>query len=216
MGGLSRSLVTRLPPGCRSTSHSLFFGSLKNCQTCVYSRWISPEQTPVECSGSRSWSWAFRYGTLEGLSGFGYGIGAGLGETEVSPIKRFSFPMNQHFWHNIQYSITAYPGICVYDKECWGNPRGHLFQWFHTSDTSWRNTEIYGDKPEVWDFSKHAAADIVVICIGTNDANAHNNVPPEGYVAQYTMFIEGIHTVWPNAQIVLVVSSSDSWKLRNG
>ncbi|KAH8597932.1 GDSL-like Lipase/Acylhydrolase-like protein [Bisporella sp. PMI_857] len=124
------------------------------------------------------------YGTLEGLSGFGYGIGAGLGETE--------------------YSITAYPGICVYDKECWGNPRGHLFQWFHTSDTSWRNTEIYGDKPEVWDFSKHAAADIVVICIGTNDANAHNNVPPEGYVAQYTMFIEGIHTVWPNAQIVLV------------
>jgi len=128
------------------------------------------------------------YTTFEGLSSFGYNIGAGLGETE--------------------YSVTAYPGICLFDKECWGNLRGQLYQWWHTSDTSWRATQLYGSEPEEWDFDKHEAADIVVICIGTNDANAHNNVTSAGYVAQYTMFIEGIHAVWPDAQIVLVVSTT--------
>ena len=135
------------------------------------------------------------YATFEGLSGFGYNIGAGLGETE--------------------YSITAYPGICVFDKECWGNPRGHLYQWFRTSDTGWRASQIYGEEPEEWDFTKHEAADIVVICIGTNDANAHNNVTAEGYAAQYTMFIAGIHAVWPDAQIVLVVSPALLYTFRS-
>jgi len=56
----------------------------------------------------------------------------------------------------------------------------------------------------VWDFSKKPAADIVIINLGTNDANAHNNVTTEGYVAQYKMLIEGIHAVWPKSQIVLI------------
>jgi hypothetical protein len=86
------------------------------------------------------------YGSYEGLSGFAYGMAAGLGNTE--------------------YSITAYPGICLYDKECWGNLRGQFHQWYYTSDTGGRATDIYGDKPEKWDFSKHTPADIVVINIG--------------------------------------------------
>jgi hypothetical protein len=95
----------------------------------------------------------------------------------------------------------------MFDKECWGNLRGMLYQWFYTSDTSGRANDIWGDKPEVWDFSKRPAADIVVINIGTNDANAHNNVTTAGYVAQYKMLISGVHTVWPKAQIILIVSS---------
>jgi hypothetical protein len=125
------------------------------------------------------------FATLEGLSSYAYGLAAGLGDTE--------------------YSITAYPGICAFDKECWGNPRGMFHQWFYTSDVSPRATEIYGDKPEIWEFAKHGAADIVVINLGTNDANKANGVGPEGYVAQYTMLIEGIHAVWPKAQVVLIV-----------
>jgi hypothetical protein len=126
-----------------------------------------------------------QYATYEGLASYAYGLAAGLGDTE--------------------YSITAYPGICLFDKRCYGNLRGIFYQWFHTSDTSGRAIKIWGDSPEVWDFGKHAAADIVVINIGTNDANSANNVTTEGYVAQYKMLIEGIHAVWPDAEIILIV-----------
>lgn len=129
---------------------------------------------------------AGQYATLEGLASYSYGMSAGLGNTE--------------------YSITAYPGICLFDKQCYGNLRGMFYQWFHTSDTSGRAIDIWGDHPEVWDFSKHPAADIVVINLGTNDYNSANNVTTEGYVAQYTMLIEGVHAVWPQAQIILIVS----------
>ena len=77
---------------------------------------------------------------------------------------------------------------------------------YSTSDVSGRAIDIWGDHPEVWDFSKQPAADIVVINLGTNDNNSANNVTTDGYVAQYTMLIEGVHTVWPKAQIILVVS----------
>ncbi|EMR80457.1 putative gdsl-like lipase acylhydrolase domain protein [Botrytis cinerea BcDW1] len=122
--------------------------------------------------------------TLEGLSSFAYGMGAGLGNTE--------------------YSITAYPGVCLVDQLCWGNTRGMFHQWYYTSDTSPRATQIWGDKPELWDFSKQDDADIVVINLGTNDSNGAINVTSSEYVAQYTLLIEGIHAVWPNAQIVLM------------
>lgn len=81
-------------------------------------------------------------------------------------------------------------------------------QWFYTSDTSPRAIDLWGDKPELWDFSKQKAADIVIINLGTNDNNKVNNVTADGYVAQYTMLIEGVHAVWPKAQIILIVRIS--------
>lgn len=130
------------------------------------------------------------YGTYEALSGFAYGVGAGLGNTE--------------------YSVVAYPGICVADQDCWGNPRGQVHQWWYTSDGSWRQKEVWGtagsDKggPEPWDFTAHKPADIVVINLGTNDANSANNVPKEKYVADYIRLIQGIHGVYPKAQVILM------------
>lgn len=64
------------------------------------------------------------YTSYEGLSSWGYALSAGLGDTE--------------------YSITAYPGICAADQDCWGNPRGQAHQWFYTSDTSYRASVMYG------------------------------------------------------------------------
>ncbi|KAK7702261.1 hypothetical protein SLS64_009839 [Diaporthe eres] len=127
------------------------------------------------------------YTTYEGLSSFGYGIGAGLGESE--------------------YSVTAYPGICVSDQNCWGNVRGQSRQWFYSCDTSGRAVEQYGanlENAEPWDFSKHPAADLVVINIGTNDQNAYNNVSAQTYQDSLTRLIQGVHGVWPNAQVVLM------------
>jgi len=39
-----------------------------------------------------------------------------------------------------------------------------------------------------------------------SDLDVANNVTTAGYTAQYTLLIEGIHTVWPQAQIILIVS----------
>lgn len=127
------------------------------------------------------------YGTYEGLSSYAYGLAAGLGDTE--------------------YSVTAYPGICVTDQECWGNPRGQTYQWYRTSDTGGRATNIYGTNPPLWDFSKHPAADIVVINLGTNDNNTANNVTNEDYYNSYVELVEGVHNVWPKAQIIISVRS---------
>ncbi|KAK3336650.1 Lipase, GDSL-like protein [Cercophora scortea] len=124
------------------------------------------------------------YTSYEGLSSWAYGLGAGLGDTE--------------------YSITAYPGICAADQDCWGNPRGQVHQWFYTSDTSYRASVAYGDNPEPWDFSKRPAADIVVINIGTNDQNAANNVSSTVYIDALTKIIQGVHGKWPKAQVIVM------------
>ncbi|KEZ39367.1 hypothetical protein SAPIO_CDS10067 [Scedosporium apiospermum] len=124
------------------------------------------------------------YNSYEALSGFAYGVGQGLGNTD--------------------YSITAYPGICVSDQDCWGNTRGQSHQWFYTTDNSWRSKEIWGDEPEPWDFGKQQDADLVIINLGTNDANAANNVTKETYVEHYKRLIQGIHGVWPDAQVVVM------------
>ena len=133
------------------------------------------------------------------------GLGAGLGDTE--------------------FSVTAYPGICAADQNCWGNPRGQSHQWFYTSDTSSRASVLYGgestpresvysealwthsetEEPEPWDFSKRPAADAVVINIGTNDNNVANNVSTEAYIDGLTKIIQGVHGKWPNAQVVVMV-----------
>lgn len=126
------------------------------------------------------------YTSYEAMSGFAYECGAGLGNTE--------------------FSVTAYPGICVSDQDCWGNPRGHAHQWFYASDTSWRASDIWGDNPEPWNFSNYPAADLVVINIGTNDANSHNNVSNVTYVESYKKLIAGVHGIWPSAQVVVMVS----------
>ncbi|EKG17882.1 hypothetical protein MPH_04831 [Macrophomina phaseolina MS6] len=127
---------------------------------------------------------AGQYATYEGLASYAWGLGEGLGGTE--------------------FSITAYPGICLVDADCWGNPRGQIYQWHQTSDTSYRATELYGSNPEPWDFAAHPAADVVVINLGTNDNNTHNNVSASTYLQTYIDFVADVHAVWPDAQIVLV------------
>jgi len=122
--------------------------------------------------------------TYEAFSGFAYTIGAGLG--------------------NVEFSVTAYPGVCLHDASCWGNPRGQEFQWYRTVDTSPRALSLYGSDPPLWDFEAHTPADLVIINIGTNDNNTANPVTREQYLQSYIDFIPKVRTVYPNAQIVLM------------
>jgi len=126
---------------------------------------------------------AGQYATYEGISSWSWGFAEGIGQAE--------------------FSITAYPGICLYDKRCYGNLRGQQYQWYQTSDTSGRAIEIYGDHPEPWDFKKHPAADITVINIGTNDNNTANNVTSAMFYGAYIDLINGIHKTWPHTQIII-------------
>ncbi|KAF2130937.1 acetylxylan esterase [Dothidotthia symphoricarpi CBS 119687] len=125
------------------------------------------------------------YATYEAFSGFGYTIGAGLG--------------------NVEFSVTAHPGICLHDANCWGNPRGQTYQWFQTRDTNARALTIYpSNTTEPWDFAAHQSADIVLINLGTNDNNTANNVTNAQYLSSYIAFVADVHTVYPDAQIILM------------
>ncbi|GFF30142.1 hypothetical protein IFM58399_02489 [Aspergillus lentulus] len=139
------------------------------------------------------------YATYEGLSSWAYDFAAGLGNVEYSITVR-SLP---HLLHPI-LTNKAYPGICLHDQNCWGNPRGQAYQWYRTSDTSWRAHEIYGDNPPRWNFAAQRPADLVVINIGTNDNNPTNNVSSIDYYNDYVNLVGNIHKIWPKANIVLM------------
>ncbi|KAM0117122.1 hypothetical protein ACP6JC_006253 [Aspergillus fumigatus] len=86
-------------------------------------------------------------------------------------------------------------------------PTDHqAYQWYRTSDTSWRAHEIYGDNPPKWNFAAQRPADLVVINIGTNDNNPANNVSSTDYYNDYITLVGNIHKIWPKADIVLMVS----------
>ena len=118
---------------------------------------------------------AGQYATYEGISSWSWGFWEGYG--------------------NAEFSITAYPGICLVDKQCYGNLRGQAFQWFQTSDTSGRAIEIWGNNTELWDFSAPPQADITVINIGTNDNNTSNNITGPEFQSTYIDFIANIYAV---------------------
>jgi lysophospholipase L1-like esterase len=136
---------------------------------------------------------AGQYNTYEALSTWSWSLAAGLSNTE--------------------FSISAYPGICLTDRDCWGNPRGQEFQWFHTQDTSWRARQLYNNTPEKWDFAAHEPADLVVINIGTNDQNKQFDVSSSRFRLSYERFVERIHDIWPNAQIIIMSLSNGHYHL---
>jgi lysophospholipase L1-like esterase len=126
---------------------------------------------------------AGQYATYEGLSSWAWALCQSLGT---------------------EFSITAYPGNCLVDKECWGNARGQSYQWFQTSDTSWRSAQLYNKSPEPWNFTTHQPADLVIIHLGTNDNNTHNNISSFAFKTTYIDFAKKIHSIWPKSQIILV------------
>ncbi|KAF3936984.1 hypothetical protein ABW19_dt0208982 [Dactylella cylindrospora] len=123
--------------------------------------------------------------TYEAISGFGWGLCEGLG--------------------NVEFSFTAYSGICLHDQLCWGNPRGQTYQWLQTSDTGYRAQQLYGTNPEPWPFDKHQKADIVIINLGTNDSNQwaeNGRLPDEDFKNSYIKLITSIHEKYPRAQVI--------------
>ncbi|KAI7182328.1 SGNH hydrolase [Hortaea werneckii] len=130
---------------------------------------------------------AGQYATLEGISSYSWGLMYGLGNTE--------------------FSVTAYPGICLHDSQCYGNVHGQELQWLKVPDTSYRAYQIYGEDPDNipnWNFTAHPAADITVINLGTNDHNPTNNITAQEFRTGYINLITSILSRWPSTQIIVV------------
>ncbi|KAE8369228.1 SGNH hydrolase-type esterase domain-containing protein [Aspergillus caelatus] len=99
---------------------------------------------------------------------------------------------------NAEYTITTY-------------------QWSRASDVGDRANAAFGDKPESWNFTAHRVADLVIINLGTNDGRTGNDIPGDDYYQSYVKMVENVHSVWPDAQIVLMslwgnfVKSGSTW-----
>lgn len=70
------------------------------------------------------------------------------------------------------------------------------------------------DNAEPWDFAAHPAADLVIINIGTNDVSY--SVADDAYADSLTKLIQGVHGVWPDAQVLIMVSPSSQPILSEG
>lgn len=128
-----------------------------------------------------------QYATLEGISSYSWALMYGLG--------------------NVEFSITAYPGICLHDSRCYDNMHGQTLQWLKIPDTGGRALEIYGERAEDipdWDFSAHPPADITVINIGTNDNGTANNITSAEFYNSYITLISEVHERWPDSQIIVL------------
>ncbi|KAK6355167.1 hypothetical protein TWF696_004285 [Orbilia brochopaga] len=125
--------------------------------------------------------------TYEAISGIGWSLCEGLG--------------------NVEYSLVAYTGICLTDKECYGSPRGQSFQWMQASDSGKRALQVYGSNPAPWNFSAHQPADLVIINLGTNDINYKQGttaVPEADFQRNYINLINSVRSKYPNAQVIAV------------
>lgn len=81
---------------------------------------------------------------------------------------------------------------------------GQAYQWLRTSDTGGRALDLYGDDPPLWNFTAHAAADITLINLGTNDFNPTNNITAAQFTQSYIDLISTIHGTWPHTQIIVL------------
>ncbi|KAL5362409.1 acetylxylan esterase [Aspergillus floccosus] len=128
---------------------------------------------------------AGQYATYEGLASWAFNFAAGLG--------------------NVEYSITAYPGICLVDQKCYGGTaRVMTHQWLQIPDAGTRANATYGNHPMPWDPTARRAADLVVINLGTNDRRDPNNIPGDEFYNAYVELVDQVHRVWPAAQIILM------------
>ncbi|KAL3481045.1 SGNH hydrolase-type esterase domain-containing protein [Aspergillus californicus] len=126
-----------------------------------------------------------QYATYETLSSWSFIYAQGLGSTE--------------------FGITAYPGACLADLQCYGGgTHGMIWYWHQASDPGSRARELYGHEPEEWDVTAEQHADLVIIQMGGNDHRHPNEIPGENFFQGYIDLIEDIHRHWPAAEIVLM------------
>lgn len=97
------------------------------------------------------------------------------------------------------HTQIAYPGITLSDgyHYDWNNWPGMESLYFKLQQANHCPDVACAANP-LWDFSKYTAK-IVVVNIGTNDAN--NSVPSATFQGRYTTFLQNVRAKYPNAEI---------------
>ncbi|KAJ5234650.1 uncharacterized protein N7469_003818 [Penicillium citrinum] len=128
---------------------------------------------------------AGQYGTYETLSSWSWLFVAGLG--------------------NVEHTLTAYPGVCLVDKQCYGGQsHGMNWYWHKASDPGSRAREFFGDEPEDFDVKGDQPTDLFLIQMGGNDHRHPNEIPGRNYYHTYVELIDDIHRNHPHATVLLV------------
>nr|ABF50860.1 acetylxylan esterase [Aspergillus nidulans] len=139
----------------------------------------------VEIIGGSASLTGGQYATYETLSAWSFVYAQGLG--------------------NVEFGITAYPGACLVDMQCYGGGvHGMIWYWHRASDPGSRARNMYGGEPEEWDVTAEQPADLVIIQMGGNDHRHPNEIPGENFYQGYVDLIENIHQHWPDASIVIM------------
>ncbi|KAL3454231.1 SGNH hydrolase-type esterase domain-containing protein [Aspergillus insuetus] len=126
-----------------------------------------------------------QYATYETLSSWAFVYAQGLG--------------------NVEFGITAYPGACLVDLQCYGGgAHGMIWYWHRASDPGSRARAMYDHEPEEYDVTAEQPADLVIIQMGGNDHRHPNEIPGENFYQGYIDLIEDIHHHWPDAEIVIM------------
>ncbi|KAL4805360.1 SGNH hydrolase-type esterase domain-containing protein [Aspergillus unguis] len=106
---------------------------------------------------------------------------------------------------NVEFGITAYPGACLVDMQCYGGGvHGMIWYWHRASDPGSRAAAMYGHEPEEWDVTAEQPADLVIIQMGGNDHRHPNEIPGENFFQGYVEMVENVHQHWPGAEIVIM------------
>ncbi|KAF9895279.1 hypothetical protein FE257_000182 [Aspergillus nanangensis] len=134
-----------------------------------------------------------QFASYESLSGWAFLLAQGLG--------------------NVEYTITAYPGVCLADLKCYGGGvHGMPWWWHRASDPGSRARGMYGDEPEMFDVKGDQPADLVIIQMGGNDHRKPNEVSGADYYHDYLRLVDDIVHIWPQTTVVLL-SQWGQWTL---
>ncbi|GIJ90377.1 hypothetical protein Asppvi_009331 [Aspergillus pseudoviridinutans] len=138
-----------------------------------------------------------QYATYEGLSSWAYNFAAGFGDVEYSITVR-------DLDDSILPSDQTQDEVNIYQRHTLGSASMIRNAGEIPTVSSPRAKQIYGTSPPKWDFGAHRPADLVIINLGANDNLTVNNVSSLDFQKSYVEFINGIHHVWPSAQIILM------------
>ncbi|KAL4888512.1 SGNH hydrolase-type esterase domain-containing protein [Aspergillus ambiguus] len=184
--------ISKSEPAASSllTSHTVQIAGISVAQNASLSKPQAFDKRVEIIGGSLA---SGQFATYEAISGWAFLFAEGLG--------------------NAEYTITAYPGVCLADMKCYGGGvHGMPWFWHRASDPGVRAQALYGDDPERFDVNGSQPADLVIIQMGGNDYRKPNEISGDDYYHDYVRLVDDIIHTWPRATIVLM-SQWGEWTL---
>jgi len=136
-----------------------------------------------------------------------------IGDSITAGLTTTDGPVSDYAWQTAerlgaQHTQVAYPGVTLVDGYHYSsnNWPGMESGYFKLKSVNSCTDVACADNPQ-WDFTNYTAK-VVVINIGTNDANLANvgasSPPPAIFQSHYTTFLQNVRAKYPNADILVL------------